>query len=101
VATAATTGVSVSLSRFALDAALQEHVTSRSLGSAFARSETALQLAWVLGAFVAVVLPTTPALGFAVAAALPVLGLALARQLPLTGEPQDLRRFTSRRRRRP
>jgi hypothetical protein len=63
VATAAATGVSVSLSRFALDAALQEHVTSRSLGSAFARSETALQLAWVLGAFVAVCLPTTAALG--------------------------------------
>ena len=66
---AGATGVSVSLSRFALDAALQEHVTSRSLGSAFARSETALQLAWVLGAFVAV----RPAgdrrpLGFAVAA---------------------------------
>jgi hypothetical protein len=67
VATAATTGVSVSLSRFALDAALQGHVTSRSLGGAFARSETALQLAWVLGAFVAVCLPTTAALGFAVA----------------------------------
>jgi hypothetical protein len=100
VATAATTGVSVSLSRFALDAALQGHVTSRSLGGAFARSETALQLAWVLGAFVAVCLPTTAALGFAVAAALPPLALLVARQLPRTGEPQDLRRFTSRRRRR-
>ena len=101
VATAATTGVSVSLSRFALDAALQEHVTSRSLGSAFARSETALQLAWVLGAFVAVCLPTGDTgwrtVGFAVAAALPPLGLLLARRLPLEGEPQDLRRATSRR----
>jgi hypothetical protein len=104
VATAATTGVSVSLSRFALDAALQQHVTSRSLGSAFARSETALQLAWVLGAFVAVCVPTGEAgwrtLGFAVAAALPPLGLLLARQLPRTGETQDLRRPTSRRWRR-
>ena len=96
VATVATTGVSVSLSRFALDAALQEHVTSRSLGSAFARSETALQLAWVLGAFVAVLLPTTATLGFAIAAALPPLALLLARQLPRTGAPQDLRRTTRR-----
>ena len=100
VATAATTGVSVSLSRFALDAALQEHVTSRSLGSAFARSETALQLAWVLGAFVAVCVPTGDpgwrTLGFALATALPPLGLLLARQLPRTGEPQDLRGATRR-----
>ena len=83
------------------DAALQSHVTSRSLGSAFARSETALQLAWVLGAFVAVCLPAGQAgwqtVGFAVAAALPPLGLLLARRLPLDGEPQDLRRVTSRR----
>ena len=83
IATAGTVGVSVSLSRFALDAALQEHVTGRSLGSAFARAETALQLAWVLGAFVAVVLPTNATLGFALAALLPPLGLLLARQLPL------------------
>ena len=83
VAAAGTTGISVSLSRFALDAALQEHVTGRSLGSAFARSETALQLAWVVGAFAAVILPTNAALGFALAAALPPLGLLLARQLPL------------------
>jgi MFS family permease len=100
VATAATTGVSVSLSRFAMDAALQQHVTSRSLGSAFARAETALQLSWVVGAFVAVLLPTTAPVGFGVAAALPPLGVLLARQLPRPGEPQDLRRFAPRRRRR-
>jgi MFS family permease len=81
VAAAGATGVSVSLSRFGLDAALQEHVTGRSLGTAFARSETALQLAWVLGAGVAVVLPANAALGFGIAAALPPLGLVLARQL--------------------
>ena len=81
VATAGATGVSVSLSKFALDAALQEHVGARSLGTAFARSETALQLAWVLGAGVAVLLPATPALGFGIGAALPPLGLLLARQL--------------------
>ena len=82
VAAAGATGMSVSLSRFALDAALQEHVTGRSLGTAFARSETALQLAWVLGAGSAVFLPPSAALGFGLAAALPPLGLLLARRLP-------------------
>jgi MFS family permease len=81
VATAGAAGVSVSLSKFALDAALQEHVGVRSRGTAFARSETALQLAWVLGAAVAVVLPALAALGFGIAAALPVLGVLLARWL--------------------
>ncbi len=81
VATAGATGVSVSLSKFALDAALQEHVGARSLGTAFARSETALQLAWVLGAGVAVSLPAIAGLGFGLGAALPPLSLLLASQL--------------------
>ena len=86
VAAAGAAGVSLSLSKFALDAALQEHVGVRSRGAAFARSETALQLAWVLGAGVAVVLPALPELGFGVAAALPVLGVLLARGLRLRAD---------------
>ena len=81
VVAAGTTGLSISLSKFALDASLQAHVTGRSLSAAFARSETALQLAWVVGGAIAVTLPTTAGLGFGVAAALPVLGLVLARRL--------------------
>lgn len=81
VATAGSAGVSVSLSKFAVDAALQEHVGPRSRASAFARSETALQVAWVVGAAIAVVLPARAPAGFGLAAALPVLGLVLARQL--------------------
>ena len=83
VATAGAAGVSLSLSKFALDAALQEHVALRSRSTAFARSETALQLAWVLGAGIAVLLPAVAPLGFGLTAALPVLGLLLARQLAL------------------
>ena len=83
VATAATTGLSVSLSKFALDAALQEHVPNRSIGTAFARAETVLQLAWVVGGAVAVSIPTTAALGFGLGAALPLLSVVLARQLVL------------------
>ena len=81
VVSAGATGVSVSLSKFALDAAVQMDVTPRSISTAFARSETALQLAWVLGGAVALLLPTSTTAGFAVAATLPVLGLVLARQL--------------------
>jgi len=92
VASAGATGMSVSLSKFSLDAALQQHVPLRYLGTAFARSETALQLFWVLGGAIAVAIPTTAVLGFGIATALPVLGVVLAWQLavraPTTGRPQ-------------
>ena len=79
------TGICVSLSKFGLDAAVQAHVPARSISNAFARSETGLQLAWVLGAALALALPTSASVGFAVAAGLPVLGVLLARQLALRG----------------
>lgn len=85
VAAAGATGTAVSLSKFALDAAVQAHVPGRSLSTAFARSETALQLAWVVGGAVALALPASATVGFAAAAALPVLGLLLARQLAVRG----------------
>jgi TRAP-type C4-dicarboxylate transport system permease small subunit len=81
VASAGATGAATSLSKFALDAALQRHVRPHSLSTAFARSETGLQLAWVLGGGLALVLPTTETAGFAAAAALPVLGVVGAWQL--------------------
>ena len=81
VAAAGATGVSVSLSKFAIDAAIQSHVAPRCLSSAFARSETSLQLAWVLGGALALAIPTVATAGFAAAALLPVLGLVLARWL--------------------
>ena len=83
VAAAGATGVSVSLSKFSIDAAIQSRVPARSISNAFARSETGLQLAWVGGAALALALPTSATVGFAVAAALPLGGLLLARQLAL------------------
>jgi hypothetical protein len=72
-------------SKFGLDATLQRDVPARSVSTAFARSETALQLAWVLGAAVALVLPTTGSVGFAVAAVLAAAGAvwALRRREPV------------------
>jgi len=98
VAAAGATGVAVSLSRFGLDAAVQAHVPPRSISTAFARSETGLQLAWVVGGGLALVVPTTTSAGFGVAALLPVLGVLGARQLAL-GRP--LRPGTGRRPARP
>ena len=83
VAAAGATGIAVSLSRFGLDAAVQKHVPPRSISTAFARSETALQLSWVVGGGAALVLPTTSGVGFGFAAAPPVLGVLRARQLAL------------------
>jgi hypothetical protein len=81
VAAAGATGVSVSLSRFGIDAAVQRHVAPRAISTAFARCETGLQLSWVVGGGLALVLPTSTSVGFGVAAALPVLGVVAARQL--------------------
>ncbi|HVM27971.1 MAG TPA: MFS transporter [Mycobacteriales bacterium] len=85
VAAAGATGVSVSLSRFGLDAAVQKHVPPRAISTAFARSETGLQMSWVIGGGLALAVPTVASAGFGVAAALPVLGVLGARQLALRG----------------
>ena len=65
------------LGKSALDAIVQREVPERLRASAFARSETWLQLAWVVGGALGVALPTTGWLGFTVAAALLVLAVAL------------------------
>lgn len=83
VACAGATGAASSLSKFALDAALQHQVTPRLLSSAFARAETGLQLAWVAGGGGALVLPASAPVGFAAAALLPVLAVVAAWQLAL------------------
>ncbi|HEV7191883.1 MAG TPA: MFS transporter [Jatrophihabitantaceae bacterium] len=61
--------VTNSLSKIALDALIQRDVVETMRSSAFARSETFLQLSWVLGAAVGVLLPVTHggAIGFLVA----------------------------------
>lgn len=71
-------GLVSSTSKFALDAALQVEVGAHSVSSAFARSETALQLAWVAGAAIALVLPDSGRLGFLIAALLSAAGAVLA-----------------------
>jgi predicted MFS family arabinose efflux permease len=76
------------VAKLALDATIQNRVNDDVRTSMFARSETALQLAWVLGGAVGIVLPTEPTLGFTVAAA--VLSFALV--MALGYRPAQLRR---------
>ena len=83
-------GLGASLGKYALDAALQSHVRSSQTGSAFARSETSLQMGWALGGALGLGLSLfdKTALGqsgatvvlFATATAIPVAGLYVDRR---------------------
>jgi len=61
-------GLTQCLAKLSLDATIQRDVPERVRTSAFARSDTTLQLAWVLGGFVGIALPLNPRLGLTVAA---------------------------------
>jgi hypothetical protein len=60
-----------------LDAIIQREVPESLRASAFARSETVLQLSWVVGGAFGIALPPIGWLGFTVAAALLVLAVGL------------------------
>ncbi|MCF6378982.1 MFS transporter [Nocardioides KLBMP 9356] len=67
-----TAGLSQALAKLSLDSTIQRDIPSRTQASAFARSDTTLQLAWVIGGFVGIAIPLNPQLGLGIAAA--VLG---------------------------
>ena len=69
--------VTNALGKVSLDAIIQREVPESLRASAFARSETVLQLAWVVGGALGIALPPTGWLGFTVAAALLVLAVGL------------------------
>jgi MFS family permease len=79
--------VASGLAKISLDATIQNDLPDASRASAFGRSETILQLAWVLGGALGVLLPTTFWVGFTVVSALLALGLA---QTMLTRNGQSL-----------
>lgn len=63
-------GFGQALAKFSLDATIQRDVPHRVQASAFARSDTTVQLAWVIGGFVGIAMPLDPpALGLGVATA--------------------------------
>ena len=61
------TGLGASLAKFSLDSTIQRDVPAGVQTSAFARSDTTLQLAWVVGGFVGIGLPLHAHLGLWVA----------------------------------
>jgi hypothetical protein len=71
-------GVAASLGKLGLDAVLQADVPEQVRTSAFARSETVLQLAWVGGGFVGLWLPLSGPWGLGVAAVVTAAAAVLA-----------------------
>ncbi|MFG2329631.1 MFS transporter [Streptomyces sp. NPDC048604] len=71
-------GLSQALSKLSLDALIQRDVPEVVRTSAFARSETLLQMAWVVGGAIGIALPLDGAVGMAVAAAILGTGAALS-----------------------
>ena len=87
----AAAGIGNALGKLCLDAIIQREVPDQLRASAFARSETLLQLAWVLGGGLGIALPSNGTLGFAVAAGLLVVAFALTlvgRRRPLLRRPR-------------
>ena len=83
----AAAGVGNALGKLCLDAIIQREVPEGQRASAFARSETLLQLAWVAGGGLGIALPSDGTLGFAGAAGRLVIAFALTvvgRRRPLT-----------------
>ena len=69
-------GMSQSLGKLSLDALIQREVPEAVRTSVFARSETLLQLSWVIGGFLGVFMPQIAKLGLFIVAAVLVAWLA-------------------------
>src|SRR5262249_31750426 len=75
IATLITSGSSA-IAKASLDASLQDDLPEESRASAFGRSESTLQLAWVLGGALGVLVYTQLWAGFTAVSAMLILGLA-------------------------
>ncbi|HET7385824.1 MAG TPA: MFS transporter [Nocardioidaceae bacterium] len=62
-------GFTQSFGKLCLDSMIQREVSEQSRATAFARSETLLQMSWVAGGFIGIALPLVPHIGLGVAAA--------------------------------
>ncbi|MEB8339816.1 MFS transporter [Streptomyces endophyticus] len=70
----AVAGFAQALAKLSLDATIQRDVPEAVRTSAFARSETLLQMAWVVGGAIGIALPLNGVLGLCVAAAVVAVG---------------------------
>jgi MFS family permease len=86
---AAVAGVSQALAKLSLDAMIQRDVPEEVRTSAFARSETLLQMAWVVGGVIGIALPLNGVLGMSVAATLVAAGVVLTVRVLLQAARRD------------
>jgi MFS family permease len=63
-----TAGIAQYLAKVSLDSTIQSDIPHRNHASAFARGDTTLQLAWVVGGFCGIAMPLVPQVGLGVAA---------------------------------
>ena len=62
------TGLAQTYGKLSLDSLIQREVPEPGRTSAFARSETLLQFAWVIGGFIGIAVPLEPWIGLAIIA---------------------------------
>jgi len=77
-AVAVVSSATAAISKLGLDATIQQRIDESVRTSTFARSETTLQLAWVVGGAIGITLPTDPIIGFLVATSALVLAMLTA-----------------------
>lgn len=65
-----TAGLAQSFGKLSLDALIQAETPERTRASVFARSETLLQLAWVVGGLIGIAVPLVPQVGLGLLAAI-------------------------------
>lgn len=75
-AVAVVSAATAAIVKLGLDATIQQRVDDSVRTSTFARSETTMQLSWVVGGAIGISLPTRPVIGFSVATV--VLAVAFA-----------------------
>ncbi|KUH37485.1 MFS transporter [Streptomyces changanensis] len=85
----AAAGFAQALSKLSLDALIQRDVPESVRTSAFARSETLLQMAWVVGGAVGIALPLNGPLGMGVASAILATGVVVAGRGLLASARRD------------
>jgi MFS family permease len=79
-----TAGITQALGKLSLDALIQRDVPEEVRASAFARSETLMQMSWVLGGGLGIALPLVARFGMAAGAALIAVGALLSVRSLLT-----------------
>lgn len=80
-------GLCSSLGKLSLDAMIQRDVPETVRTSVFARSETVLQLSWVIGGACGIVLPLIPRLGFGFLAGVLLIVIFLVIRMKPSGRP--------------